>query len=76
MSGEPVTEIFSLSLSKSGSSSLIEDDDISVRRAGELFGLVVLLGSRELFWPCRAPKQIKKALIFLNGKIDKIPTLL
>lgn len=49
ISGDPVTDIFSLSLSKSGSSSLIEDEDISVSlvdaKSGELFGLVVLFGS-------------------------------
>lgn len=57
MSGEPVTDIFSLSFSKSASSSLIEDEEISVslvdENSGELFGLVVLLGSLEFVCPCR-----------------------
>lgn len=50
MSGEPVTEMFSLSLSRSSSSL---DDEISVilvlPASGELFGLLVLVGS--FVWP-------------------------
>lgn len=46
MSGEPVTEMFSLSLSRSSSSF---DDDISVifvfPVSGELLGLLVLVGN-------------------------------
>lgn len=46
MSGDPVTEMFSLSLSRSSSSL---DEEISVifvlPASGELFGLLVLVGS-------------------------------
>lgn len=46
MSGEPVTEMFSLSLSRSSSSF---EDDISVifvlPASGELLGLLVLVGN-------------------------------
>lgn len=50
ISGEPVTEMFSLSLSRSSSSF---DDEISVifvlPASGELFGLLVLVGN--FVWP-------------------------
>jgi hypothetical protein len=46
ISGDPVTEIFSLSLSRSSSSF---DDEISVSfvlpTSGELFGLLVMVGN-------------------------------